>query len=291
MTTRRTFIKQSALLATATLYSSTLFAKHSYKLGLQLYTVNEQMKKDVSGTLKKVASIGYQDVETYGFNKQYSGFEPKVYKQILDDSGLTTSAGHYDLNKYVIDKTDDDLKRYVDDCIIGAHILKQDYIVWPWLNPELRSIDSFKLIAQKLSMIGEQIKKAGLQLAYHNHDFEFIDHDGQIGYNIILNETDASLVKLEMDLYWATHSSPITPNEWFKKQPGRFHILHLKDMDKTNRELHAVVGDGTIDFKSILKDAKLAGVKRVFVEQGNNYVPDVFTNIAKSAAYTKKYLL
>ena len=273
------------------LIAPAILFKTKYKLGLQLYTVNQEMAKDVAATLKTVASFGYQEVETYGFNKLYSGLEPKVYKQILDDNNLTTSSGHYDLNKFVIGKTDDDLKKYVDECIIGAHILKQDYIVWPWLDPQSRTIDKFKLVAAKLNMIGEQIKKAGLQLAYHNHDFEFIDHNGEIGYDIILNETDASLVKMEMDLYWTSHSSTLSPNDWFKKQPGRFVILHIKDMDKTNRDLHTVVGEGTIDFKSILKDAKLAGVKHVFVEQGNNYVPNAFDCIARSAAYTKKNLL
>jgi sugar phosphate isomerase/epimerase len=127
--------------------------------------------------------------------------------------------------------------------------MKQDYIVWPWLAPEYRNMDEFKRLAATLNTIGEQIKKGGLKLAYHNHDFEFIDHDGQIGYNTILNETDPDLVKLEMDLYWASHSSPLTPLEWFKKQPGRFAIMHIKDMDKKDRELHTTVGDGTSTLK------------------------------------------
>jgi sugar phosphate isomerase/epimerase len=291
MTTRREFIKQTGILSSAMLIAPAALFKPKYKLGLQLYTVNQEMAKDVKATLKTVASLGYKEVETYGFNKLYSGFEPKVYKQILDDNNLTTPAGHYELNKFMIGKTDDDLKKYVDECIIGAHILKQDYIVWPWLDLQSRTIDKFKLVAAKLNVIGEQIKKAGLQLAYHNHDFEFIKHNGEIGYDIILNETDASLVKMEMDLYWTSHSSALSPNDWFKKQPGRFVILHLKDMDKKDRELHTVVGEGTIDFKSILKDAELAGVKHVFVEQGNNYVPNAFDCIARSAAYTKKHLL
>lgn len=291
MPTRREFIKQSGVLSSAFLISPAILFKDKYKLGLQLYTVNQEMSKNVKDTLKKVASFGYQEVETYGFNKMYSGFEPKVYKQILDDNNLTSSCGHYDLDKYIINKTDDDLKRYVDDCIVGAHILKQNYIVWPWLDPQLRSIEKFKLVASKLNLIGEQIKKAGLQLAYHNHDFEFIDHNGEIGYNIILNETDVDLVKMEMDLYWTSHSSPLTPNEWFAKQPGRFPIWHIKDMDKADRELHTVVGEGTINFKSIFTGAETAGLKHVFVEQGNNYVPNAFDCIARSSAYTKKFLL
>lgn len=291
MTTRREFIKQSGILSSALIVSPSILVKNKYKLGLQLYTVNKEISENVRDTLKKVASLGYQEVETFGFNNLYSGLEPRVYKQVLDDNNLTTSSGHYEFNRYVIDKTDDDLQRYVDECIVGAHILKQEYIVWPWLNPELRSIEKFKLIAAKLNMIGEQIKKAGLQLAYHNHNFEFIEQNGEIGYNIILNDTDADLVKMEMDLYWTSFASSLTPNQWFAKHPGRFPIWHLKDMDKANRDLHTVVGEGTVDFKSIFKGQKMAGLKHVFVEQGNNYVPNAFDCITRSAAYTKRELI
>jgi sugar phosphate isomerase/epimerase len=146
-------------------------------------------------------------------------------------------------------------------------------------------------LAATLNTIGEQIKKANLQLLYHNHDFEFIDHNGQIGYDVILNETDANYVKLEMDLYWLTHSSALKPLDWFKKYPGRFVTWHLKDMDKQNRELHTTMGEGAIDFATILKDYKLAGVKHLFVEQGNNYIPDAMTCVQRSAGYVKNKLL
>jgi sugar phosphate isomerase/epimerase len=128
-------------------------------------------------------------------------------------------------------------------------------------------------------------------LAYHHHDFEFIDQGGRIGYDIILNETDNELVKMEMDTYWFTHSSKLPADYYFKKYPNRFPLLHLKDMDKNNRELHTVMGKGSIDFKPYFKDKELAGVKHVFVEQGNNYVPDAFDCVKRSAAYVKKYFL
>jgi sugar phosphate isomerase/epimerase len=159
------------------------------------------------------------------------------------------------------------LKKYVDQCIEGAYVLKQQYIVWPWLDPESRTLDKFKLVAEKLNRIGEQTKKANLQLAYHNHDFEFIEQNGQIGYNIIINETDPSLVKLQMDLYWVMHSSKLKPHDWFVKQPGRFVSWHLKDMDKISRD-YEVMGEGSIDFKTIMPDAKLAGVKHLVCRAG-----------------------
>lgn len=288
---RRTFLKQTGLMTSfAFVHPSILFGE-KFKLGLQLYTIHDAIAADVRKALKQIAGFGYEEVETYGFNKGYWGLESKVAKQLLDDNNLTTSAGHYDLDKFLLNNaTPDDMKRYVDACIEGAHTLKQQYIVWPWLDPQLRTIEKFKLVAETLNRIGEQIKKSGLQLAYHNHDFEFIEHNGQIGYDIILNETDASLVKLEMDLYWIANASKLKPHDWFVKQPGRYISWHIKDMDKNNRDLHTTVGDGTIDFSSILSDAKLAGVKHMFVEQGNNYVPDAISCVQRSAQYVKNTL-
>jgi sugar phosphate isomerase/epimerase len=212
-------------------------------------------------------------------------------KQLLDDCNLKTSAGHYDLDNFFEVNQADDLKRYVDECIVGAHILKQDYIVWPWLAPKYHTIDEFKRLSSTLNTIGEQIKKSGLQLAYHNHDFEFTNHNGQMGYDIILNETDENLVKLEIDLFWASFASPVKPHVWFNKQPDRFVLWHVKDMDKNDQNLHVPIGDGKIDFKSIFKDQKLAGVKHIFVEQGNNYLPNDLACVKKSAIYVKNNLL
>jgi sugar phosphate isomerase/epimerase len=291
MTNRRTFVKQAGLLTSAIWLRPLLPAdKKKYKLGLQLYSIRDAIAKDVKDALRKIGGFGYEEVETYGFNKRYWGLDPMIAKQLLDDNNLTTSSGHYDLDKYLLNNaSEDDMKRYVDDCIEGAHALKQDYIVWPWLDPSLRTIDKFKLVAATLNKIGEQIKKGGLQLAYHNHDFEFIEQNGQIGYDIILNETDPSLVKLQMDLYWISYASKLKAHDWFIKQPGRYVSWHLKDMDKVTRD-YEVMGEGSIDFKAIMPDAKLAGVKHLFVEQGGNFKPDALNCIARSATYVRNVL-
>lgn len=294
MTTRRQFIQQAGALASAAILSPAFLTRHKtkYKVGLQLYTIREAMEADLKGTLKKVASYGYEDLEIYGFSDfKYYGLHPKTFKQILEDNNLSTSSGHYGLNKFMGPGTsDDDMMRYVDECIEGAHILKQEYITWPWLDPDSRTLDKFKIVADKLNRIGERVKKANLAVAYHNHDFEFIEHDGKIGYDIILNETDPALVKMQMDLFWFSHSSKLTTHDYFTKYPGRFVMWHLKDMSKTDRNLHEIMGEGTIDFKAILKDAELAGVNYMFVEQGNNYHPDAMQNVAKSSLYVKNVL-
>ncbi|MEY2917807.1 MAG: hypothetical protein RIS73_1521, partial [Bacteroidota bacterium] len=128
MTSRREFIKQSTVLGMGTIISPEIFKNSKYKLGLQLYTLNKEMNTDLVETLKKVAAIGYKEVETFGFNygdiKNYWNLEPKALKQILDDNGLHSISGHYALNNFMLPgKTDDDLKRYVEQSIEGALVL------------------------------------------------------------------------------------------------------------------------------------------------------------------------
>jgi sugar phosphate isomerase/epimerase len=296
MVSRRKFIQQSGLMTAGLMIHPVLPHMQKYKLGLQLYTIRAAIEKDIRSAFQTISSYGYRQVETYGYNygnnKGYWNYDPKDAVKLLSEFNLTTPSGHYDLDKFFLKNAgEDEWKKYVDSCIEGALIMKQEYIVWPWLAPENRSIEMFHRLAERLNRIGEPIKKAGLQLAYHNHDFEFIDHDGKIGYDIVLNETDANLVKLEADLYWMSRASKLTSQEWFARQPGRFVCWHIKDMDKTNHDLHVPVGDGMIDFSTILKDSSLAGAKYLYVEQGNNYVPDDLSCVGKSARYMKSNLL
>lgn len=247
---------------------------------MQLFTIREALSKDVRGTLKKIAS--------YGYDRKFYGFTPAEFRSLLQDNGLSSPSGHFDLNKYI--GTDaGKLDQYVDDCIQGALILKQTYIVWPWLDEPWRSIEKFKEVMTTLNRIGERINKAGLQLAYHNHNFEFIEHNGDTGYALLLRESDPNYVKLELDLYWSSYMKQDL-SALFKKQPGRFHLWHLKDKDKTKPELHTTMGDGDIDFTKLLTYASEAGVKHLYVEQGNNYVPNDIACVERSAKYTAKLL-
>ena len=263
-----------------------------YKLGLQLFTMRAPMRRDVDDTLKRIAAMGYEEVETYGFDPQgiaYYGMPAKAFAQKLRDHNLTTSSGHYDLNRYAGTSLDE-LKTYVDRCAEGARVLGQTYITWPFVDEPFRTIDGFKAIAERLNIAGTQAKKAALEVAYHNHDFEFVEHNGQIGYDVILRETDPQLVKLQIDLYWIAHGSKLSANEWFRRQPGRFVMWHVKDMHKTSRD-YTEVGNGSIDFTRIWPDAELAGLKHFFVEQGGNFTHDPFRSVADSAEYVKRVLL
>ena len=291
MISRRTFIQQAGVLASAVLGAPSLESRR-YKLGLQLFTLRAAMAQDVQGTLKRIAGMGYEEVETYGFDAAaigYYGMEAKAFRQLLAANNLTTSSGHYDLNRFVTSPIGD-LTRYVDRCVDGARALGQEYVTWPWLDEQSRTIEKFKVVAERLNIAGAQIKKAGLQLAYHNHDFEFVEQQGRIGYDIIIGDTDPDLVKLQMDLYWIAHGSKLSLRQWFEKAPGRFVMWHVKDMHRVSRD-YTELGNGTIDFKSIWPDASLAGLKHFFVEQGGNFTHDPLKSVADSAAYVRRELL
>ena len=289
MPNRRDFLKQGSLLTAGLLINKEEWFRKERAIGVQLYTVRADIAKDPRGVLEKIAKLGYKQVETFGYDekRKWFGLNSTELSAVLKNNGLTSPSGHtYRGSLFLKNGWEDTWKNAMED----SKAIGQEYIVIPWLEPENRNGINYKKIATGVNKAGEMCKTAGLKLAYHNHDFEFIKHKGQIGYDIILNETDPSLVKLEMDLYWVTSASKLKPHDWFVKQPGRYVSWHIKDMAKNNRDLHTTVGDGTINFNSILADAKLAGVKHLFVEQGNNYVPDDITCVQRSAQYVKNVL-
>lgn len=291
---RRNFILQSGTLIPGSLLALDALAglaAPKYKMGLQLFTIRAPLAKDVVGTIQKVASIGYEDSETYGYDPEkgtYYGMKASDFKKLLADNKMITTSGHYDFTKF-FDKPADDMMRFVDQCVEGAHALNQKYITWPWLDPAFRSLENFRLLTGKLNKIGERINKAGLGFAYHNHDFEFTDYNGENGYNIIMRETDPKLVKLQMDLYWVMHSSKLSPAQLIAKQPGRFVMWHIKDMDKKTRD-YSELGNGSIDYTVILPESSRAGLQYYYIEQGGNFAKDPIQIVTDSADYFKKNL-
>jgi sugar phosphate isomerase/epimerase len=294
LVSRRSFMLQSTSLLSAALLADNIFANTSfakYKMGLQLFSIRAPLAKDLSGTIKKIASVGYEDCETYGYDPsqgKYYGLKASAFKQLLADNNMITTSGHYDFTTY-FDKPTAAIMQYVDQCIEGAHALGQKYITWPWLDPAFRTLENFRLLTGKLNMIGERVAKAGLGFAYHNHDFEFSDYNGETAYDIIMKETDPALVKLQMDIYWVMHSSKRSPSQLFDLQPGRFVMWHIKDMDKINRD-YSELGNGSIDFTAILPKASQAGLKYYYIEQGGNFAKDPIQSVIDSAAYFKQHL-
>lgn len=225
------------------------------KTGLQLYTVRDLMEKSVEDTLKLVAGIGYQEVEFAG----YFGKTPAQIKALLDGNGLAAPSVHVPLEA---------LRANLANVIKDAKTIGHQYIVLPWLSEEQRgdSVDSYKKLAAELNQFAKPVSDAGLQLCYHNHDFELTPVKGGLPYDVLLGETDADAVKMELDLFW-TIKAGVDPLALFKKHPGRFPLLHVKDMAKDGSMVD--VGRGVIDFKPIFASAALAGVRHQFVEHDN----------------------
>ena len=287
MITRRNFIINSSLAATAVLASpSFAFTMNKKEIGLQLYTLRDELPKDVKSTLEKVAKAGYTTVETYGFSikDQFWGLKPIELKKILDANNLKAVSGHYNLGSFLYDGNLEEVRAAIE----AAKILKNEYLTVPWVEEPFRN--DFHKIAARLNEAGKMCADAGLKLAYHNHDFEFKEQDGVTGYEILLKETDKNLVSFELDLYWVVRSGN-DPLQLFKENPGRFKLWHVKDMDKANPALNTEIGSGSIDFKPFFTAAKQSGMIHFFVEQENNYIPNSFDSIKTSYDFIAKKLI
>ena len=291
-TTRRTFLKQTGVLSVSSMLPlSVLPLDPRFKMGLQLFTIRDAMAKDPIESITYARSLGYEDGEIYGYdgeNDTYYGIKSKEFKKNLIDLDFTISSGHYDFSSR-FNEPMENLERYVDQCIEGSHNINSKYITWPWLAPEFRDIENFKILTDKLNKIGEQVTNAGLEFAYHNHDFEFTDHNGEQGYDIILAGTDPGLVKLQMDMFWVEHSSKKSPSELITENPGRFVMWHIKDMDKVTRD-YSEMGNGSIDYKTLLSNIEKEDLQYYYIEQGGNFAENSMKSITDSAEYFKKHL-
>ncbi len=244
------------------------------KLGVQLYTVRNEMSKDFEGSLRKIAAIGYKQVEFAG----YFNRTPQQVREILNRYGLESPSVHVPLYE---------IQTRLDKAIETAKIIGHNLIVCPWLDPNNhKSMDDFKRHAATFNKAAEVCKNAGIEFAYHNHDFEFIPFDGKLPFDFLLAETDKNLVKFELDLYWVTKAKK-SPIDYIKKNPGRFVAFHVKDMDNTPKGAFTEVGRGVINFKEIFAQSKQAGVKYFIVEQDET-PGSPFDSIKTSFDYMKK---
>jgi sugar phosphate isomerase/epimerase len=295
MTTRRSFINTSAVFTAAMLAAPKLFAAYDKKyIGLQLYTIRDHMQADPAAALAKVAQIGYNSVEgaTYTGTEMFYGMAPVAFASLLKQNGLIMPSSHYRLGEEQVNGSSQkgtllsDWSKAVDD----AAEVGLKYMVCAWLaEVERGSLDHYKQVAEDFNKAGEICKKSGIQLCYHNHDFEFIQQDGKYPYETILANTDKDLVKFEMDMYWITKAKQ-DAIALFNENPGRFPLWHLKDMDKTPERMFTEVGSGIIDFKAIFEHSKKAGLKYFFVEE-DKCPGESYDSITKSISYIKANLV
>ncbi len=287
---RRAFLESAATVTAATLLGSRLgwaAAEHKIdQLGVQLYTVRKQMKRDFEGTLAKVAAIGYKEVEFAG----YFDHSPEEVRAAIDRNGLASPATHV-----AYDTLGDKWPAQIE----SAKVIGQSYIVCPWIPEKIRKHrDGWQRAAETFNRAGEASKKAGIQFAYHNHWFEFLPVNGKLPYDFLLEACDTSLVKMELDLCWITLGAG-DPLKYFDRYPGRFPLVHVKDMKK----LPAVsasggqdfgdrlkdmteVGSGVIDWKRIFAQSEKAGITHYIVEHDKPAAP--FDSIKISYEYLRQ---
>ncbi|MEQ7800704.1 sugar phosphate isomerase/epimerase [Pedobacter sp. ASV1-7] len=292
MNSRRTFIKHAGLAAAGAFFLPSFActaATAKRNIGLQLYTLREQIPHDVKGVIEKIANAGYKEVETYSYSKEagYWGLDAKSFKNLLKANGLTSPSGHFVIDNFITSGDKELLKPLIE----GAAAVDNHYFTVAWMSEPIRkTLEDYKKITARLNEAAELVKQSGMKLAYHNHDFELHKHEGGVtGYEIMLNGTDKNLINFEMDLYWIVRSGN-DPIAFFNKYPGRFVMWHVKDMDKTNNALNTEVGTGTIDFKSIYAHAKQSGLEHLIVEQ-ENFKKDPFISIKESFDYVNRELI
>ncbi|MGL6267575.1 MAG: sugar phosphate isomerase/epimerase family protein [Chitinophagaceae bacterium] len=293
MISRRKMIRSLAGYTAGSLLLNNAFAttkKSPHPVGLQLYTLRSEISKDARGTLKKVSDLGFKEVENFGYNGKFFGMDAKTYRDMLNGMGLTTPSGHYMYGNFGNKQIPGTIITGWDKAVEDAAALGQKYMVVAYLMPEERkSLDDYKKIAAELNKAGETCKKAGIQLCYHNHDFEFQAMEGSLPFDLLMSQTDSKLVKAELDLYWAVKANQ-QPLDLFKKYPKRIELWHVKDMDNTDKKFFTEVGSGTIDFTSIFKANKKSGMKHFFVEQ-DQCPGSPFVSIEKSIGYISSNLV
>ncbi len=269
-----------------------------HAIGLQLFTLFNSIDNDVAGSLKKVAAIGYKEIES-AFSKKggYYGMSPKEFAAMLKDMGMSWKSHHVlgapfklppgakmpagpdgkPIELPPMKNLRDNGQEMVDQAAEGG----VEFLVCA--NTPIGSLDEINASIETLNKTGEACMKAGIGFAYHNHDAEFRAVEGKIPYELILSQTSADTVKMELDLAWATKGGK-DPVELFKQQPGRFPLWHVKDLDE-KRETILPVGSGTINYKRIFDNAAVAGMKHFFVE--HDMPADAFASITQSFGYLK----
>ena len=256
------------------------------KYGLQLYTVRNDVAKNLASTLDYVAKAGYSQIELYGFDgNTFFGKSPKEFKAMFDALKLTSPSGHYNFGPVLTANNLDFWKKVIE----AGKVMGNEYLIVPWLDANQRGADTLPKLVDLVNKAAELTKAAGMKLAYHNHDFEFKKLDnGKSFLQVLLEGTDPSLVDFELDIYWSSFMNE-NAVEWFKKYPGRFTQWHVKDstVNAKGQKESTQVGDGTIDFTTIFEHKKTAGLRYAYVEQEAYTMPEEEC-IKKSISYMKK---
>lgn len=277
---RRTFIKSSALaVAGASIFSESIFAlpKTMELVGVQLYSIREDMEKDPLATLKLLSKMGYKFVEHANYNeRKFYGYSAKEFKKLLGDLGMSMPSGHTVMGKQHWDATKKDFTDLWKYTVEDAAIVGQQFVISPWLDESLRKTsDDLKRYMEVFNKSGELCKKSGMKFGYHNHHFEFAEKfEGVSVYDIILSNTDPKLVMQQLDI-GNLYNGGAKAIDVVRKWPGRFESMHVKDEIVSNggheKYESTVLGTGIVGVKDVIELGRKSGGTIHFIIEQESY--------------------
>lgn len=254
----------------ATVANAPLVEQSLPAIGVQLYTVRNELSQDFEGTLTRIAEMGYTQVEFAGLYKR----GPNEIKELLDQLGLTAISMHVPLPS---------IRDDADSVIADAKALGVEFVVLPYLPPIFGRNDpeQWNGWIDTMNVFGRKASEHGLSFAYHNHAFEFEPINGVSFYDVMFERIDREHVQLELDLYWVAKAGH-DPRQYFEAYPGGFPLFHLKDMGAEQNEI-VDVGDGVIDFADIFALNEVSGARYFIVEHDNS--DDPMATLERSIQY------
>ncbi|TNE59934.1 MAG: sugar phosphate isomerase/epimerase [Bacteroidetes bacterium] len=267
---RRQFVKTTLLATTgAVLTRPARFFKPAAPpehIGVQLYSVRDDMAKDPRGTVAAVAQSGYKEVEAYNFQEgQLFGMPYPEFGRLLKANGLTMPSTHANISLVDFNDQTGDISDSVKKWVDAAPELGLRYITCPSMSEQ--DYRQMPKMIKLFTAMGNYCRKAGVRFAYHNHDYEYTQSatDGRLLIEWLLHEIDPAIMAMQMDIYWVRFAQH-NPLDWFRLYPGRWELCHAKDMADTPTRETIEVGAGTIDFKTIFSKSAAAGMKYYIVE-------------------------
>jgi sugar phosphate isomerase/epimerase len=280
MTTRRRFLELTALSAAAAGFAAKGFAAVDHlTYGAQMFMLRRQAATDLPGVFKTIHDAGFPQVELYPIAYRY---KPSELRKMMGDAGLGAVSGHFDYAG-------------LEDKLDYAKELGLTYMVCPMLpKDQWTSIAGFRKAADLFNRVGDGAKKRGMQFVFHNHCYEFQPMEGSTGFQTLMEHTDKSLVKLELDMYWLTQAGQ-DPAKVLRERADRTVLVHMKDRiagaptgyDMDSANYFAELGQGTIDWPALLRQAKAQGIRYAFVDQDETHLT-IPQSLQVSASYLRK---
>jgi len=222
--------------------------------GIQLWTVRDHIHVNLDSTLTALAEMGYKSIEAYDFDRKFFGQSAGEFSSVIKDLGMRLTSTHAGI-------TSENAANYAE---IAAQSGLEYLILPSMMGRPAAKPDDFRYLAKEMNLIGESCKMSGIKFGYHNHDFEFKPMGNELPFDLLLQETDPELVSFQLDIYWMVKAGK-NPLTYFEMYPQRFKTWHIKDMGNDGES--CIIGNGNIDFKTLLNHKKTAGLERIFVEQ------------------------